>query len=469
MVAYQKLLSGALEKIRPSPETVRTVQSASEEFLREIQGMLDNIIEGGRAEVEGSVAKGTYLEDKYDIDMFAFFPSDLPREKMEDTILELGKSWARSRGAKYQISYAEHPYVNVFPEWNGREIEVDVVGAYQIDRTLALRSSVDRTKFHTEYVRRHMTPELRDQVLLTKKFMKGTGVYGSEVRVGGFSGLLSEVLTMGEGSFMGLMKSAAGWSPGHVVDIEGLNPGAGEAFEGAPLIVIDPTDGSRNAGAAVTSSKISTFIIAARSFLESPSERFFFPIERKPLSKGALRRSLKNRGTRIMTVEFSKPDVIDDIIYPQLARMQRSIRVQLEEKGFSLVGPDGALCEENGTILLLIELSIHQLPRIEKRLGPAVEMDQHSRKFLEKHSESHPYIEDDRWCVDARRRFYRAEDLVKYIMRENPQGMLPSHLAKAIGRGWKLKTDDGAIDSAGPVTRLMFTKQFEPVFPWQVE
>jgi len=182
-----------------------------------------------------------------------------------------------------------------------------------------------------------------------------------------------------------------------------------------------------------------------------------------------LRKSLRGRGTRIMTIEFSKPDVIDDIIYPQLARMQKSLRVQLEDNGFSLAGPNGSLCEDQGSIVLLIELSIHQLPRIEKRLGPTVGMAEHSRKFLEKHSGSHPYIEEDRWCVDAPRRFCRAEDLVRHIVRENPQGMLPSHVAKAIRRGWKLKTDDEAIDAAGPGTRLLLTEHFEPLFPWQVE
>jgi tRNA nucleotidyltransferase (CCA-adding enzyme) len=39
------------------------------------------------------------------------------------------------------------------------------------------------------------------EVRLLKKFMKGTGVYGAEIKIGGFSGYLCELLILKYRSF----------------------------------------------------------------------------------------------------------------------------------------------------------------------------------------------------------------------------------------------------------------------------
>ncbi len=468
MTGYQALLSRVLKDIRPSTQTIRTIEPLAKQLVAEIQELLDRIAAGCRVQVEGSVAKGTYLEGQHDIDIFAFFPVDTPRAKLEEATLDLGRRWAEGRGAEHRVAYAEHPYVTVKLVHEGLSFDVDVVGAYLVDSTQNLKSAVDRTRFHTQYIKSRMTPRLRDQVLLTKRFMRGTKVYGSEVRVGGFSGLLCEVLTIAHGSFLDLLRGARDWSRGHVIDVEGLCPSATEDFD-APLIVIDPTDGGRNAGAAVSVEKMTRFIHAARSFMDEPSERFFFPRPRKPYARAKLRRILEGRRTRIFVLEFAKPDVIDDIIYPQMERMVTLLRGQLEDQGFVLSGPrSGAVVEGDGMMYVLLELAISSLPNVEKRYGPTVDRAEHARKFLLKHSQAHPYLEGDRWCVDAPRRFSDAEDLLRFVLRDNPQDILPSHVARALKSGWKIRSDDDAIGSAGRQVRLMLTEHFEGVFPWDV-
>jgi tRNA nucleotidyltransferase (CCA-adding enzyme) len=351
------ILKQVLEAIRPSADTRANVDSLAREATAEISSILAGLVPGCTVEVEGSVAKGTYLESRHDLDVFAFFPPDTPRETLEETVLTLGKSWAKTRGAGYEIAYAEHPYVKVFLTHEGADFAVDVVGAYLIDSTADLISAVDRTRFHTEYVKTRMTPGLRDQILLTKQFTRGTGVYGSEVRTGGFSGLLCEVLTLSHGTFLDLLGAAKDWQPGQVVNMEHVGLPVKD-FK-APLIVIDPTDANRNAGAAVSLSKMGIFIQAARSFLEDPSERFFFPQARRPFTKSRLKKIRRERGTRLLVVTFQKPNVIDDILYPQIDRMVKSLRGQIEEFGFSLLGPEtGGVCEEGGRIHLLLELGV---------------------------------------------------------------------------------------------------------------
>ncbi len=466
LARQERILTEVLEKIRPSSKTARAVNSLSGSLVTEIATILGQMIPGGLVEVEGSVAKGTYLENQHDIDVFAFFPPETPREKLEEIVLELGRRWAERRKAPYQIAYAEHPYVTVSISHDGLPFDVDVVGGYLIGSTSKLQSAVDRTRFHTDWVRSRVNPELRDQILLAKQFMKGTGVYGSEVRTGGFSGLLCEVLVLNYGSFLDLLKAASEWQPGQVIDIEHLS--ANPAKFSAPLVVIDPTDGRRNAGAAVSLGKMAMFIHASRSFLEDPKESYFFPPARRPLSRSALLGILRERGTRIYLLEFCRPPVIDDILYPQLDRMIGSLRRQLAEAGFTTAGPEaGSICEEGDTLYVLFEAGIASLPKIEKRAGPRIDRPDHVRSFLLKHSRNHPYLEGDRWCVDAPRRFSDAEQLLSHILSSNPQGMLPSHLAAAMAKGFGIRVGRDAILSSSRKVLTMLTEHFAPLLPWE--
>lgn len=457
-----------MSRVRPSQETRKAVEAISGTSLKEIQSLLDEVAPGCRADIEGSVAKGTYLENQHDIDIFAFFPAGTPREELERVTLKVGKLWARGRRAPFNVAYAEHPYVRVLLSQDGREIRVDVVGAYLVESTARLESAVDRTRFHTQYVKSRLTPTLRDQVLLTKQFMKGIGVYGSEVRIGGFSGLLCEVLTLNYGSFIELIKSASNWRVGQVIDPEGLSP-APERFS-SPLVVIDPTDGNRNAAAAVSGEKMATLIHAARRFLKEPREEYFFPLARTPLSQEHLRRINRARGTRLFLLRLKKPDVIDDILYPQLERMISSFRGRLEEAGFTLVGPrSGSLCEEEGRVYVLFEVGIHLLPHVEKRLGPRVDRVEHSERFLEKHSGRHPYLEGTEWCVDAPRRFSDARSLLEHLLSKDPQGIIPSHVKRAIKGGWELLGEEDIFRLPSASVRLLLTNHFVRLFPWEVK
>ena len=62
---------------------------------------------------------------------------------------------------------------------------------------------------------------LEGDVLLLKQFLKGVGVYGSELKVGGLSGYLSELLVIRYGSFPKVLRAAKSWRPGEFIDLEG--------------------------------------------------------------------------------------------------------------------------------------------------------------------------------------------------------------------------------------------------------
>ena len=134
-----------------------------------------------------------------------------------------------------------------------------------------------------------ITVLMKKPVILLKKFLKGVGVYGAEIKVGGFSGYLCELLIIHYGSFLNLLKSVVNWRWRRkriVIDIEksyekkGVDPT--QVFD-SPLIVIDPIDDRRNVASALREDRLSEFIAAAKAFLRNPSEHFFFPPKQRPL------------------------------------------------------------------------------------------------------------------------------------------------------------------------------------------
>ena len=90
-----------------------------------------------------------------------------------DAALEI----ARIVAPEHEEKYAEHAYVHA--RVNG--FDVDLVPCYLVEDASKLKSAVDRTPFHTKYVASKIVG-LEGDVLLLKQFLKGIGVYGSELK-----------------------------------------------------------------------------------------------------------------------------------------------------------------------------------------------------------------------------------------------------------------------------------------------
>ncbi|HNQ55505.1 MAG TPA: CCA tRNA nucleotidyltransferase, partial [Methanothrix sp.] len=249
--------------------------------------------------------RGTWLAGDYDLDIFLGVGVEDDLEKA----LEL----ARRISPDHREKYAEHPYIQARIDG----FEVDLVPCYLVDDAAHLRSAVDRTPFHNRYVKQRIAG-LEDEVLLLKQFMKGSGVYGSELRVGGFSGYLAELLVLCYGSFAAVIEAASLWKPGLKLDLEGR----GRVEQADPLVVVDPVDPGRNVAAALTLNRMLQFALAARTFMARPHIEFFFANPPAPLSDREIEALMEERGTLPLLIEFAAPDVVEDVLYPQLRKAE---------------------------------------------------------------------------------------------------------------------------------------------------
>jgi len=254
----------------PTEDERKDTVSFSQETVKRLAEELQRSGIEADVQVQGSMAKDTWLAGEKDIDLFILLPrtyekDDFPR------VLEVVK---RVAGKDWLEAYAEHPYIQA--DIDGYTI--DFVPAFKIEKAEEARSSVDRTPLHTQYVNGHLSQEIKNEVRLLKRFMHGTGTYGAEIKVGGFSGYLCEILVLYYGSFHKTLKAASRWRKKQVIDVEryyeGLEEEARKIFQDN-LIVVDPVDKGRNVASAVRESRLSEFLVAARWFLENPDIEFF--------------------------------------------------------------------------------------------------------------------------------------------------------------------------------------------------
>jgi tRNA nucleotidyltransferase (CCA-adding enzyme) len=391
-----------LRKISPSDEE-------REAIGQKVGSLIDRVTKEAGSEdlglsvlLVGSVAKDTFLHDP-DLDVFILFPDSVPRERLESIGLSLGR---RVLG-EGEERYAEHPYIH--GRWDG--LEVDMVPCYRIEDTSRLKSAVDRTPFHTRYVRSHLAEEQKNEVRLLKKYAKGIGVYGAEAKTQGFSGYLLELLVMRYGTFREVLEAASAWRRGTVLD---LGSEGGRRFDD-PLVFHDPVDGNRNVASALSAHSFATFVYAARCYLAEPSERYFFPRRRSILDLKEMRTMLERRGTGAVVVAIERPCLIDDNLYPQVRRSMDGMCALLEGQDFRVIDRAYHVASD---ISFVIELESLCLPLGRYHSGPPAWVD-NSYAFLdrwEKDGLSRPFLERGHWAVIAPRAHTRADDLLRAKM-----------------------------------------------------
>jgi tRNA nucleotidyltransferase (CCA-adding enzyme) len=364
----------------------------------------------------GSNAKGTDLRGDKDIDIFIRFPVNTSRKRLEERGLEIGKSLFKALRAPCEVDYAEHPYVKgVY-----RGYRIEIVPCFMGKDIL---SSVDRTPFHTEYVKKKIKarPGLSGEIRLLKQFMKAAGVYGAEAKVQGFSGYLVELLVIHYGSFERVLSAAQQWRPGKTIDPEKQwdDPKSlRHFFTNAALIVVDPVDRDRNVAAAVSAEKLAEFSAATKDFLLAPSERKFFPQKKKVKTKAELEKKLGERKTKLVAVTFKHEKINENSLYSQIRKAVESLKARICGQEF-VVFRTGFWTNEKDFSIALIELEIYELPAVMHHPGPPISMDVvHQERFKEKYRHEKPYIKDGRWVVDTKRKYMMIEDLMLGVVRE---------------------------------------------------
>ncbi len=431
--ALEALTSQVLKKITPTPEEYSKVEALSRKLEQKIiQACQQQGVEAV-VRVEGSVAKDTWLRQNPDIDVFMRLSSSIPRKNLGDIGLKIAKT-AAADATEIIERFAEHPYLEIIID----DFRVDIVPCYD-SKPGEWQSATDRTPYHTDYIKKRLPPEMRGEVRLLKQFMQGVGVYGAEIKVGGFSGYLCELLVLTYGSFIQTVQAFAQYSKHVVIDPE-------KQFEGRqnelallfpePLVIVDPVDKARNVASAVQNDKLYNFIGAARAFLQKPSEAFFYPPTPPTLLLEELKRKLDSRSSAVMFLVVDGVKAVPDVLWGQLYRSKRSLRKLLELNDYKVLR-DAVWSNEKTLSAFVFELEQQVIPNIKKHQGPPLERPTECASFLAKYSSNSqvvcgPYVEEGKWIVEVPRKNNDAAVLLKEKLADGGKNVGVSELlAKA--------------------------------------
>jgi tRNA nucleotidyltransferase (CCA-adding enzyme) len=450
-----------LEAVRPSPDEEAKLGRLARDLSVKCKAAADFFGASVEVRVVGSFEKKTHLKSA-DLDLFLLFDPATPLEVLK----ELGVKIGRSVIAEGETRYAEHPYLR------GRVdgVRIDIVPAYRVASAREMKTAVDRTPFHNEFVRERLAPSQRDEVRLLKQFEKGIGAYGSELAVQGFSGYLCELLVIRFGDFEAVLTEAAHWREGPVLSIEGTVPPevisrARKDFQ-EPLVFIDPVDATRNVASAVSLDNFSLFVFAAREYQREPKPVFFFPRGKPKLTPQDIRARAEARGTRIVGISIHGSEEVDDIWIPQLRKSEKALSKMLATYGFAPARSDVYWGEDAAQdVLFLFELQAGRLPVLNKHFGPSA-THENARDFVEKWNGrpgqlSKPYVEDGRLMVDVAREHTDAADLLRDRARSVAHG-------KSVADAFAERFDVLEVDEVAREPFTAWASDFlQPGLPWQ--
>ena len=329
-------MSDLIEKVKseiiPQKKEEKEIKEIADKILKKAE---KEVPEGVEVMLVGSVAKGTFLVD-VDIDIFLKFPIDMDLKKE-------GLDVARRIISNGEEMYASHPYLR-------GEIEgkfVDIVPCYNIENVKDLKSAVDRTPFHTEYVKKEMNG-MENEIRLTKQFMKGIGAYGASSSVGGFSGYLIEILVIEKNGFEGFIKWLSECNCPLIIHTMGENK------HRDIMVMKDPVDSKRNVAASVTVDILSVAILAAKTFLKNESRNYFFPNHKE-----------KEECGKITIINLNKPNMDDESALSWLRSEARKIIRNLED--FKIISCEVKI---NKKATIMIESEIIKRSDKIKHIGP---------------------------------------------------------------------------------------------------
>jgi len=136
-------------------------------------------------------------------------------------------------------------------------------------------------------------------------------------------------------------------------------------------------------------------------------------------------------------VSFQHQEMVPDILWGQLYRLEGTLTELLERNEFQVVRSKVWSDEEKHSAVLF-ELHEASLPPVVVRQGPPVERLTESRSFIVKHANAKdtvrgPWIEGERWMVEKGREFRSADDLLRRVVGAKKMNIsLPSHLERGL-------------------------------------
>ncbi len=394
----QILLREMRNALRPEPSVLEPAKQVVADLNTALRkaGLKAKAVQGG------STAKGTFLKQDHDVDLFVRFDFSYKNQDISD-LLEKALPFPAQRvhGSRDYFQFQDH-------------LKYEIVPVLAVRTSRQAQNVTDMSPLHVDWVLKQLQkkPGLRDEIRLAKQFCKAAGVYGAESYIKGFSGHILDILIIHYGSFLALLRKAITWRPPIIIDPEHklkdplneLNP----AKVQSPLIIVDPVQDDRNAAAALSTQCFLTFQKQAQKFLKQPSKSFF-------TIRHLIKKDCKFRKGEWTYLVVIKPlQGKDDVVGSKLLKAFQYLKGQLVLHGFTIRRSQWVYDTES---FFCFSFPAKLLPAQIEQEGPPMSRTRHAAAFRKKHPRA--IVRKGRLYAKVKPRYRKPETLLRKLLADS--------------------------------------------------
>jgi len=351
----------------------------------------------------GSIAKGTFLKDDYDVDLFVRFDYSMKNKQLSDILEKVLKKEFNIKRVHGSRDYFQFQNKLLF----------EIVPVLKINNYRKAENVTDMSPLHVDYVKKKLKRGQADDIRLAKQFCKAAKVYGAESYIKGFSGHILDLLIIYYGSFEKLLKNAIDWKPKVVIDIEKQLKDPLKELDRAkihsPLVIVDPMQLCRNAAAALNRQKFEDFKEACKKFLQQPSKEFF---KVKGISKKDVESTLK-KDQELFFIEANPLKGKKDVIGAKLLKVYEFIKRSIKKNDFKITESEWEF-KEKGIFYFIVKKEVLSEKVVVR--GPPLSKKEGVKRFKAKHKKT--FVKGDRVFAEEKRKYRTIKPLIKHLLKE---------------------------------------------------
>jgi len=335
----KQILKTVLQRVQPSKQELETIEKFLEQILKILKSRLKILKIDAEVFVGGSFAKNTVIrKDHYDIDIFIRYD-----KKYKEDISILTKKLLKNI-KNVSLVHGSRDYFRIT---KSPTLYFELIPVLKIKKPKQAQNITDLSYSHVKYINKKVKKtKLLDDIRPAKAFCYANHCYGAESYINGFSGYALELLIYHYGNFIKFIRTISKIKQDKTfIDIEkhyknkqfilmDLNSSKLES----PIILIDPTNKSRNALAALSYETLKKFQKECKKFLKSPSIKAF-EIKKTDLEK--IKKNATKSKHEFILIEAKTQKQSGDIAGSKLLKFYKHLSFEIEKyftiknKGFN--------------------------------------------------------------------------------------------------------------------------------------
>jgi tRNA nucleotidyltransferase (CCA-adding enzyme) len=413
-----------LSEIVPDQEKCIILDQLVKKVIRKLKRISKN--EGILCDffVGGSYGKGTFLNGKFDIDIFVRFDLSYPDSKLSELLfLILNKANFKVNKLK-----GSRDYYSLTKLFKKVKVDFEFIPIYNISNISDAKNSTDISPFHIEFMKEQISkkPQIVNEIRLAKQFFKANNLYGAESYIGGFSGHSIEILVSYYGSFENFLLNARDWKDEVVIDICNYYSSLDEIKKEigleklSNLIIIDPILKNRNASRALSSEIFYKFLFLVNIKDKLEYDDFIIKeIDLKEEFEKTLSFAKDNNLKGICyKFNFNLNKSSEDIVGSKLKKLFQRLENFFIDFDFLIFKSKFLIDMKKKEVVFIYLFENVKLPKVKVIKGPKVFMDKESiKRFIEK-SENYFINKDGRISRYENRRVLDIDDIYRLDLSE---------------------------------------------------